>query len=98
MIHFCLCWSVGLVVIVGFGLGQVVGSQFAVSTIVAISLFRTLLRSGCVVLGMCFVMALLYDSLLLVLECWFGCDSWFGVGAVLGFQVCGFSNCGQFPL
>ena len=81
MIHFCVCWSVGLVVRDGLGLGQFVGSKFAVSTIVAISLFRTLLRSGCVVLGMCFVMALLYDSLVFVLECWFGCDRWFGVEA-----------------
>ena len=60
MIHLCLCWSVGLVVIVGLGLGQFWGSKFAVSTIVAISLFRTLLRSGCGGLGQFLLLGVRY--------------------------------------
>ena len=41
MINLCLCWSVGLVVIDGLGSGQLAGSKLAVSTMMAISLFRT---------------------------------------------------------
>ena len=98
MINVCLCWSVDLGVIVVLWLGKLWGSKFAVSTIVTNSLFRTFSRSGCVGLGMCFAMVWLYDQCLFVLECWFGCDRCFVVGEVMGFQVGGLNNCGQFPL
>ena len=67
--QYCLCWRVGLVVVVGWGLGQLWGSKFALSMVVARCPFGTLWRSGCVVLGMCVVMVLLYDIVLVVLEC-----------------------------
>ena len=67
MMQYCLCWSVGLVVVVDLGLGQLWGSKFALSTVVANCPFRTLWRSGCVVLGMCVVMVVLYDTVVLVL-------------------------------
>ena len=98
MVQFCLCWSVGLGVIVGLRLGQLWVSKFAVLTFVLNFPFGMLLRSGGVVLGMCFAMSLLYDTVVFALECWFGCDSWFGVGAAMGVQVCGLNICFQFPL
>ena len=61
-------------------------------------LFRPLLRSGCSLLGMCFAMTLLYGTVLFVLECWFECNTWLGVAAAMGVQVCGLNTCSQFPL
>ena len=55
--------------IVGLGLRQLLGSKFALSMSVVHLPFIAVLRSGCVGLGMCFVMVWLYDQCLFVLEC-----------------------------
>ena len=39
------------------------------------------------------MMFLLYGAVLFVLECWFACDSCFGVEAVTWFKVCGEHEC-----
>ena len=52
--------------IVGLRFGKLLDSKFAGGLIVANPLLGTLLGSGCVVFGMCFVMVWLYDRLSLL--------------------------------
>ena len=76
-----------------FCVAATLGTKSAVRIFVAVLPFERRFGLEWVVLCMCFVLFLLCETALLVLECWFEEDSWIEVGAFMGCRVCGFNDC-----